>query len=147
MFLEENIVSTLAIAFFIICIILLVHLSFFVSNGYLKKRIYTYPLMYGIFISTMEIIKYRNTPYLIISPSRAIGGTIGLIAGFYFGYQFCILIKIIDDNRFIESLSDIDKTVLTGSSHSKSIATAISIGFSEAGRQLGSFLGEILFSI
>lgn len=149
MLLDENSVSTLAITFFAICIITIIRLSFFVSNSDVKKWIYTQPLMYGFFISILETIKYRNTSNFKISPSRAIGATLGLIAGFYFGYQFCILIKIIDDARFMNPTesSDIDGTSLTGSSNITAIANAICIGFSEAGRQLGSFLGDILFSI
>ncbi|MEY2833117.1 MAG: hypothetical protein RLZZ574_2376 [Cyanobacteriota bacterium] len=86
MFLEENIVSTLAIAFFIICIIVIIHLSFFVSNSNAKKSIFTIftqPLMYGFCISILDSFKYRNTSNFEISPSRAVGATLGLIAGFY----------------------------------------------------------------
>ena len=132
MFLEEKIVSILAFAFFIACIISISHLSFFFSNSDVKKRIYTIPLMYGIFIAAFETFNYRNTPNLEILPSRAIGGTLELIAGFYFGYQFCILVKITDDTSFMES---------------SYIAIGFCCGFGEAGRQLGNFLSNILLPI
>ena len=146
MFLKEKIVSILAIAFFSICIIFIFHLSFFVTNRDAKKEIYTCSLMYGFFFSVIEMIEYRNTPNFEISPSRAIGGTLGLIAGFYFGYQFCIWIKIMDDSRFIKLTepSNINNTGLTGSSNITAIANGFCYGSSEAGRQLGSFLGDIL---
>ena len=97
----------------------------------------------------METLKYRNTPNLEISLSRALGGILGCITGFYFGYQFCILIKIIDDTSFIESKesSDTDDTSLTESSNIEAIINAVCFCFGEVGRQLGSFLGSILFSI
>lgn len=40
MFLEEEIVSTLAITFFIICVVSILHLYFFVSNSDVKKVLY-----------------------------------------------------------------------------------------------------------
>ncbi|MEM7590594.1 MAG: hypothetical protein AAF383_03580 [Cyanobacteria bacterium P01_A01_bin.83] len=131
MFLEEKTVSILAISFFSICIISISYLSFFVSNRDVKTRIYIGALTYGTLISALETFRYRNISYFEISPSRAVGGILGCITGFYFGYQFCILIKK-DDTSLTESPG------FTG---------AISCGLGEAGRQLGSFLGDILFPI
>jgi hypothetical protein len=87
-----------------------------------------------IFFSAMETIKYK----VEISPSRAIGGILGCITGFYLGYQFFSLIKVIDDTSFTE---------LTESSESSNVAVAFCYGLGIAGRELGSFLGDILFPI
>jgi hypothetical protein len=124
MLLDENIVSTLAIAFFIICISLIIRLSFFVSNNDVKKKIYTFSLRCGFFFSAIETIKYK----IEISPSRAIGGILGFVAGFYCSYLICILAGISDGISLMES---------------SGITVAICFGCAEANRQIGSFFGNV----
>lgn len=148
MFLEENTVPILAIAFFITCIIEIIHLSFFVFNRDVKKKIYTGSFVYGIMVSALEVSLNLDAPNLGCSTGHIMGGTLGIIAGFYLGYQFCVLIKIIEDTRFIKLMesSNIDAFSLTESSiNNIAITNVICFAFSTTACELGIFLGNVLF--
>ena len=150
MFLEENIVSILAFSFFVPCIFLIIHLSFLVENNAVKKMVYINSLVYGIMVSALEVSSNINTQNLGFSTSRIVGGVLGVIAGFYLGYQFCILIKIMEDTRFIKpaELSNIDTSDLTEPSiNNIPMANAICFIFSTITCELGVFLGNVLFPI
>lgn len=102
------------------------------SNINIRQTILAYLLIYGSGVAVFEIYKGRNTQNYGISPGIAIGATIGSIAGFYSGYQICILLGLLETNNIIET---------------SSISIALSFGFAEAGRLVGGILGRILFPI
>ena len=81
-----------------------------------------------------------NHKYNNINNSVSIGGGIGwmlgAIAGFYVGYQLFILTKIVDDTNFINR-----------SNNTARIAYVLSFGLMIVGGELGSFLGDILYTI
>lgn len=120
------------IAFFAICTVLIVHLVFFSSNRDIGRSIFVYVLTYGGLNSAFEIFKHRNAPNYGISVGRAIGGTIGLIAGCYFGYQACILANLFDGVGPIES---------------SSITATITFTSGVFCLQIGSFFGNVLLPI
>lgn len=73
----------------------------------------------------IEIFKHRKALNFGVIISRAIGGAIGLVAGFYLGYQFSILVGV-------------------GSVESSAIAVGICFGFGIANNKIGSFFGNVL---
>jgi hypothetical protein len=119
-----------SIAFFTVCVVLIVHMLFFPPNFDTNRGIITYSLMYGGFFSVFEIFKHRNKPAYGISPSRAIGAMPGFVAGFYCGYLICILAGISDGISLMNE--------------SSGITIGICFGGGEAGRQIGSFFGSVL---
>ena len=132
MSLNKKIILIVGVTFFATCIVLILHLLFSSLNDETRKSIFIYLSIYGSGISAKYIFQYRNAPNYGISISRAIGSALGLMGGFYFGYQICILAGIFD------GVSSID---------SSSITIAISFGSGEAGRLIGSYLGHILLPI
>ena len=125
----KNIIQLFGIAFFTICIALIVHLVFLLSNSDTKRAIAIYFAVYLGLFSVFEIIKHRNEPSYGISISRAVGGALGFVAGIYGSYLLCILVGIYDD------VSPID---------SSNIVVAVCFGSAEASRQIGSFFGNVL---
>ncbi|MGL6337857.1 MAG: hypothetical protein ACRC80_01805 [Waterburya sp.] len=113
------------------------HLFFSPQNSETQKEIITYSLMYGGLFSVFEIFKHRNDRVYGISPSRVIGATLGLVAGFYGSYLICILAGIFDGVTTFEASS------LTSSS----ITVGISFGGAELSRQLGSFFAHVLLPV
>ena len=83
-------------------------------------------------MSVWQIFRYINASNYGVSFGSAIGATLGFIAGFYFGYQVSILAGIFDG---------------VGSIDSSSITIAMSFGSGEAGRLIGSSLGNVLLPI
>ena len=122
----------MSIGFFAICSFTILHLFFSSFNHENRRAIFSYLLIYGGLISAWQIFRYINVSNYGISFGSAIGATLGLIAGFYFGYQVSILAGIFD------GVSSID---------SSSITLAISFGSGEAGRLIGSYLGNVLLPI
>ena len=129
MSLGRNTFQLFGIVFFTVCVALTMHLLFRSPNGDTKRAIAIYFSVYGGLFSAREIFKHRNESGYGISPSRAVGGALGFVAGIYGSYLLCILVGIYDD------VSPID------SSH---ITVAICFGCAEASRQIGSFLGHVL---
>ena len=129
MSLNRNILQLIGIAFFTICIALIMHLLFLSPNSGTKRAIAIYFLVYGGLFSAFEIFKHRNEPSYGISPSRVVGAALGFVGGIYGSYLICILAGISDN------VSPID---------SSSITVAICFGSAEASRQIGSFFGNVL---
>ena len=129
MFTGRNILQFLGIAFFTICVALIMHLLFLSPNSDTKRAIAIYFSVYGGLLSIWETFKHRNEPGYGISPSRAVGGALGFVAGIYGIYLICILVGIYDD------VSPID---------SSNIVVGICFGSAETNRQIGSFLGNAL---
>ena len=125
----RNILQFFGIAFFTTCVALIMHLLFLSPNSGTKRAIAIYFLVYGGLFSAFEIFKHRNESGYGISPSRAVGGALGFVAGIYGSYLLCILVGISDD------VSPID---------SSDIIVGICFGSAEASRQIGSFLGNNL---
>ncbi|MDJ0773733.1 MAG: hypothetical protein QNJ49_09960 [Mastigocoleus sp. MO_167.B18] len=132
MSLNINILSVLSIGFFAICSFAILHLFFSSPNRDLKRSILIYLLTYGGLNSAFEIFRHRNLPNYGISVAPAIGGTLGFIAGCYFGYQASILVGIFDG---------------VGSIESSSITVTITLTSGVIGLQIGSSLGHILLPI
>lgn len=132
MSLNRNILLILGIAFFGFCITKAMQVFFSPSNVDIRKTILCYLLIYGGGVSAFEIYKGRNASNYGISISSAIGATLGGVAGYYFGYQICILVNILDSESLIES---------------SSISLALAWTSAEIGRQTGSFLGNVLLPI
>ena len=127
--LGRNILKLFGIVFFTICVALIVHLLFLSPNSDTKRAIAIYFSVYGGLFSALEIFKHRNEPGYGISPSRAVGGALGFVAGLYGSYLICILAGLADDASPIDS---------------SGILVAICFGSAEASRQIGSFLGNAL---
>ena len=125
----RNILQFFGIAFFTTCVALIMHLLFLSPNSGTKRAIAIYFLVYGGLFSAFEIFKHRNEPSYGISPSRAVGGALGFVAGIYGSYLICILAGFADDASPIDS-SD--------------IIVGICFGSAEASRQIGSFFGNVL---
>ncbi|MEO0966850.1 MAG: hypothetical protein AAFX80_00615 [Cyanobacteria bacterium J06639_18] len=132
MSLNKKILSIAGVIFFATCIVLILHLLFSSLNDETRKSIFIYLSIYGSGISAKYIFQYRNAPNYGISISRAFGSALGLIGGFYFGYQICILVGIFDGISPIQT---------------SNITVAIGFGSAELGRQVGNFLGYILLPI
>jgi hypothetical protein len=91
MTLDIDILLLLGIVYFTICTISIVRLLFFSSNRELRKSILIFSLVYEGLDLAFEIFDHGNALNYGIFISHAIGGTLGLIAGCYLGYQVCIL--------------------------------------------------------
>ncbi|MEY2833114.1 MAG: hypothetical protein RLZZ574_2373 [Cyanobacteriota bacterium] len=129
MFSNRKILLICSVVFFAACIALITHLFFSPPNSDTKGAITIYFLIYGGLFSAFEIFKHRNEPTYGISPSRAVGAALGFVSGFYCSYLICILVGISDGISLMES---------------SSITIGICMGSGEAGRQIGSFFGNIL---
>lgn len=132
MSLNKKILLTASVVFFATCIVLILHLLFSYLNDETRKSIFIYLSIYGSGMSAKYIFQYRNAPNYGISISRAIGSALGLIGGFYFGYQICVLTGIFD------GISPIGTSNIT---------IGIGFGSAELGRQIGNFLGHVLLPI
>ena len=132
MLLNKNVILILSILFLSFSLVRAIQVFSLPSNIDIRKTILYYLLIYGGGIAAFEIYKGRNTQNYGISPGGVVGATIGSIAGFYSGYQICILVGLLDANNVIES---------------SSISMVISWIIAEIGRQLGFYLGCILFTI
>jgi hypothetical protein len=110
---------------------LLLHLIFSSPNRDIGRSIFIYVLTYGSLYSALKIFKHRNEPNYGISVGLAIGGTLGLIAGCYFGYQACILAGLFDGVGPIES---------------STITVTITLMSGIVCLQIGSFFGNVLLS-
>ena len=126
-----NILKLFGIAFFTICVALIMHLLFLSPNSDTKRAIAIYFSVYGGLFSAWEIFKHRNEPNYGISPSRSVGGALGFIAGLYGSYLICILAGFADDASPIDS---------------SGIIVAICFGSAEASRQIGSFFSNVLLA-
>lgn len=129
---ETNILLIFDIAFFVGCIILILHMFFSSFNHEVRRTIIISSLVYGIFTSVGYVFNHRNSPNYGISAGSSFGGAFGFIAGFYIGYKVCIFARIPDDMAQIE---------LSAASF------AISYAFAETFRLIGSTLGNILLAI
>ena len=132
MFSNINIISTFALVFFSFSLVKMIQVFYLPSNVNIRKTILYYLLIYGGGVAAFEIYKGRNTQNYGISPGGVVGAIIGSIAGFYSGYQICILVGLLDADNIIES---------------SSISIALSFGFAEAGRLIGGILGRMLLPI
>ena len=131
MSLNKKIFLILTIAFFAGCIVLIIHMLSSSLNPATKQSILIYLLVYGGLTTIFYLFKNRNVPRYGFSVIRTIGATLGLIAGFYFGYQFCILAGIFDGVNPIAT---------------SYITTAISFGSGVIGLQIGSVLSNNILS-
>ncbi len=132
MTLNKKIPLVLSIAFFAGCIVLIIHMLSSPLNAATKQSILIYLLVYAGLTTIIYVFKNRNYPNYGISVSRTIGAILGLIAGFYLGYQVCILTGIFD------GVSPISTSYIT---------TAISFASGVLGLQIGSVLSNKLLLV
>ena len=127
MSLNSKIPLILSIAFFAGCIAVIIHMLSSPPNPATKQSILIYLLIYGGLTAVIYLFKNRDARNYGISVSRTIGATLGLIAGFCFGYQICVLTGIFD------GVSPIETSYIT---------LAISFGCGVLSLQIGSVLSN-----
>lgn len=128
MTLDIDILLLLGIGYFTVCTISIVHLLFFFSNREIKISILIYLLVYGGLNSASEIFEHRNAPNYGVTVGCATGGTLGLTAGCYLGYQACVL-------------AGLDPTEMSPTTGAITLMSGVFC------LQIGSFLGNILLPI
>lgn len=132
MTLNRRIPLVLSIAFFAGCIVLIIHMLSSPLNPATKQSILIYVLVYAGLTTIIYLFKNRDYPNYGISVSRSIGALLGLIAGFYLGYQVCILTGIFD------GVSPIETSYITN---------AVSFGSGLLGFQIGGVLSNYLLPV
>ena len=137
-----NILLISSITFFTLCIVSIIHLFLVSRNTTIIKTIFIYLLIYGGSTSLFEIYKGKNAPNYGISVGRAIGATLGSIAGFYLGYQVFILSSIFDT-----ASPDVVSPDAASSNELSGITFTLSFVSAEVARLIGSVLGNILLPI
>ena len=126
---DRNVLLFLGVAFFAICTVLILHLIFYSPNRDIGRSVFIYVLIYGSLYLAFKFFKHRNETNYGISVGHVLGGTLGLIAGCYFGYQACILAGLFDGVGPIES---------------STITVTITLISGTACLQIGSFFGNVL---
>jgi uncharacterized membrane protein HdeD (DUF308 family) len=100
-------------------------------NPATKQSILIYLSVYGGLTAIIYLFKNRDARNYGFSVIRIIGATLGLVAGFCFGYQICALTGIFD------GVSPIETSYIT---------IAISFGCSVVGLQIGGVLSNNILS-
>lgn len=131
MSLNRKIPLILSIAFFAGCIALIIYMLSLPLNPATKQSIVIYLSVYAGLTAIIYLFKNRDARNYGFSVIRTIGATLGLIAGFSFGYQVCVLTGIFD------GVSPIATSYIT---------IAISFGCAVLGLQIGSVLSNNILS-
>ncbi len=131
MSLNRKVSLILSIAFFAGCIALIIYMLSLPLNPATKQSILIYLLVYGGLTAIIYLFKNKDTRNYGFSVIRTIGATLGLIAGFCFGYKVCALTGIFD------GVSPIETSYIT---------IAISFGCGVLGLQIGGVLSNNILS-